>query len=128
MDVTVGVAMAAIAAIGNAEHALDRAPGAADAGANGATDHAADRTGDPVTFVRTLLRATHDALGMTEAGDREQRKDDGGGCENEPNGKAGRKSCRLNLGFVHLDSLNSAAIARSAANLKRPCGQMVAHL
>jgi hypothetical protein len=117
--------MAAIAAIGDAEHALDRAHRAADAGTNGATDHAADRTGDPVTFVRTLSRAPHDALGMTEAGDRKQRKNDGGGREDEPHGKAGREGRGLNLGFVHPDSLKRSA---SAVNLKRPCGQMVAHL
>src|SRR5579864_543662 len=48
----------------HAEHALDRAHGAADAGANCASDHSAHRTGDPVAFVGALLSAAHDALAV----------------------------------------------------------------
>jgi hypothetical protein len=61
-------------------------------------------------------------------GHREQREDDGGSRKHQPHRKAGRKRCRLNLGIVHLDSLNSAAIVSSGGIVKRPWGQMVAHL
>ena len=56
------------ARLGQAEHALDRAHGAADTGADCAPDHAAHGTGDPVTFVGSLLGAADDALGKTGTG------------------------------------------------------------
>src|SRR5258708_32004595 len=127
--VVAATAMAAApAAIGNTEHALDRAHGAADAGAYRTADHTTHRAGDPVTFVGAFLRAAHDALRVPGMGHCEQREDNGGGRKHQPHGKADRKLCRLNPGFVHLDSLNSAAIASSGGSLKRPWGQIVAHL
>src|SRR5579871_2453088 len=48
----------------HAEHALDRAHGAADPGANCASDNSAHGTGDPVAFVGTLLSTAHDALAV----------------------------------------------------------------
>ena len=78
MIVAVVKAAAAIAApIGNAEHAIHRADRAADTGSDRAADHTAYRTGGPVTFVGAFLRAAHDALGMPDMGDREQREGDG---------------------------------------------------
>src|ERR1700688_3145039 len=61
-----------IAAIGNSEHALDGPHRAADAGANRAADHPTHGAGNPVAFVRVLLRAAHDALRMPDMGNREQ--------------------------------------------------------
>jgi hypothetical protein len=53
-----------MAVMGNAEHALHRAYGAAHTGADRATDYAADRSGNPVAFVGAFLGAAHDALGV----------------------------------------------------------------
>src|SRR5439155_25182507 len=64
------------AAIRNPEHALDRAHRAADAGADRAANHTAHGAGDPASFVGTLLRPAHDALGMTDRGNREQCEQD----------------------------------------------------
>jgi hypothetical protein len=132
MAVAIIIAVAAMAAppamVGDPEHALDRAHGTADAGTNGAADHPADRAGNPVAFCGALVRTTHDALGVADTGRSDQRQDEGGGRKQEPQRKAGSKRCRLNLGFVHLDSLNFATILPSAGKLKRRCGQMVAHL
>ena len=50
------------------EHALHCSHSAADAGTNGAADHASHRTGDPVTFIGTLLRAADNALGVSGMG------------------------------------------------------------
>ena len=55
---------APVATIGNPEHALDRAHGATDAGADCAADHAPYRACDPVAFIRSFLGATDDALGV----------------------------------------------------------------
>ena len=55
--VAIVIAAAAIAAIADPEHALDRAHGAADAGTDCAANHATDRAGHPVTFVSAVLRA-----------------------------------------------------------------------
>ena len=80
MMVTVVIAAAAmpapVAAIGNPEHALDRAHRAADPGADGAANDAADRTGDPIAFIGAFLRAAHDTLRMAELRDRQQGKSD----------------------------------------------------
>ena len=75
---------APVSAIGDSEHALDRAHGAADAGPNRTTDHAAHRAGDPVTFIRAFLRAANDGLGMSDMGKRQQGEHDGGHREREP--------------------------------------------
>jgi len=57
---------AARSAIGNAEHTLDAANRATDAGADRAADRTADRTSRtaafPRTLVRTTLHASKDAL------------------------------------------------------------------
>src|SRR6266436_2842066 len=70
--VAVVVAAAAIAAIGNSEHAVDGAHRAADAGADCAAHHTAHGAGDPASLVRTLLRPANDTLGLTDLGDRAQ--------------------------------------------------------
>src|SRR5258707_9967270 len=70
--VAVVIAAAAIAAIGNSEHAVDGAHRAADAGADCAANHTAHGAGDPASLVRPLLRPAHDTLGVTDMGDREQ--------------------------------------------------------
>ena len=49
--IAVIITPAAVAVIGNAEHALDRAHGAADTGADYTSDRPAHGTGDPVTFI-----------------------------------------------------------------------------
>src|SRR6059058_3563055 len=76
--IAVVIAAAAISpgAIRNPEHALDRTHRAADAGADRAANHTAHGAGDPASFVGTLLRPAHDALGMTDRGDREQCEQD----------------------------------------------------
>jgi len=53
-----------VVTVGNAEHALDRAHGAADTGADSASDHTAHRAGNAVAFMGAFLRTAHDALGM----------------------------------------------------------------
>src|SRR5204862_5973132 len=105
MAVAVVVAAAAIASIRNPEHTPDRAHRAADAGSDRPTDYATDRTGDPVTLVRAFLRAAHDALGVADVRDRQQREDEGRSREAEPDPQSCRQRCRLNLGFAHLNSL-----------------------
>src|SRR5260370_22351360 len=100
---------AAIAPIGNPEHALDRAHRAADAGSNRAADHSAHGPGDPVTLVRPLLRTAHDTLGVAEMRDRKQGKHEGRTREMELDGQPGRQTRRPGLNSFHLDSLNSAA-------------------
>ena len=71
------------AAVGNAKGAFDRAHRAADAGAHGASDHPAHRSGDPTAGVATLmgalLGATDQALGVAGMGDRQQSQREGCG-------------------------------------------------
>lgn len=62
--VIVAVAPVAVVTVGNAEHALDRANGAADTGTNDTANRTAYGAGNPVTFIRAFLRAAHDALGV----------------------------------------------------------------
>jgi hypothetical protein len=76
MVVAVVIAAAAITAIGDPEHTLDGAHRPADTGADRSANHTAHRAGNPVTFPGALLRAAHDALGMPELGDRQQRQND----------------------------------------------------
>jgi hypothetical protein len=52
----------------SAEHALDRAHGSAHASADRASDHSANRTRDPVAFIRPLLGAADDALAVAGMG------------------------------------------------------------
>ena len=96
----------AVAAIRDTEHALDRAHSAADAGTDGSADHAAYRTGGPITLIGALMRPADDALGMAGLGDSRQRQCEGGGRKQEPRGEAGwDDGRRLNLGVVPLGSL-----------------------
>ena len=66
--IVVAVAVTMPPVIGNAEHTLDRAHGAADTGTDRASDDPTDGAGDPVTLMSTLLRAAHDALGVAGMG------------------------------------------------------------
>ena len=90
MTVAVIVTAAVIAAvIGNAEYAVHRADGAADAGSDRSANGAADRTGNPVAFIRALLRAAYDALRMPDMGDREQRERECRTRKIKPRGRTG---------------------------------------
>src|SRR2546421_1802960 len=111
MAVAVVVAAAAIASLRNPEHTPDRAHGAADAGSDRPTNYATDRAGDPVTLVRAFLRAAHDALGVADMRDRQQREDEGRSREPKPDLQSRGQRRRLNLGFVHLNSLKIGAIS-----------------
>ena len=64
VTVIVPAAAVAIVTVGNAEHALDRAHGTADTGADRASDHTAHRAGNAVAFMGAFLRTAHDTLGM----------------------------------------------------------------
>lgn len=104
---------------GNAEGALDRANGTADAGAHGTADHPADRSGDPAALVATLmgsfLDAADKALGPSGMGDGQQRQSEGCGGKHVPRGKAGWDSGRGHKpGVVHLGSLRRGAKAPPA--------------
>jgi hypothetical protein len=76
-------AAATVAAMGNAEHPLDRADGTADTGTDCATNHAAHRAGDTIAFIRSFLGAPNDALGMARLWDAGQRGQDGGASEEQ---------------------------------------------
>ena len=118
MAVAIVITAAAIAAIRNPEHALDCAHGAADAGSDRAANHATYGAGDPVTFVGALLRAAHDALGVADMRDRQQRKDDGGRRKPEPERQACcRQRCRLDLFCSSENFLKSARCRRHGGNL-----------
>lgn len=79
-------ATVAAAVIGDSQNAVDGANRATDTGANDTTDGAADRAGDPVAFIRTLLGATDDALGVACLRQASQGKKDGGAREEQANG------------------------------------------
>lgn len=64
IPVIVPAAAVAVMTVGNAEHTLDCAYGAADTGTDDASDCAAHGTGDPVAFIGAFLGAAHDALGV----------------------------------------------------------------
>jgi hypothetical protein len=86
MEAVVSVVIAAaatVAAMGNAEHPLDRADGTADTGADRATNHAPHGAGDSVAFIRTFLGAPNDALGMARLWDAGQRGQNGGTSEEQ---------------------------------------------
>ncbi len=112
MEVPVAVAIAVAAVVpvmrlGQAEHALDRAHGAADTGADRASHDPADKARNPVAFIGSLLGSAEDALGGAGMGhgDERQRQCQKGQHERQqPTGGQGRG---LNLGFPHLDSLKS---------------------
>ena len=75
-------------AVGNPKHAIHRADRPANASADGAANQPAHRTGSAVAFVRTLLRAAYDALGLPGMRDREQ-------CESQR--RTGKQTgCRRN--------------------------------
>src|SRR5258708_26474690 len=115
MTVAVVIAAAAVAAppatIRNSEHALDRTHRTTHTGPYSAADHTAHGAGNPVTFVRTFLRAAYNALRTPELGDCEQGKHDGRNRKIELDGQTGRQNRCLGLNSHHLNSLNSAAIA-----------------
>ena len=75
---------APVAAIGNPEHALDRAHGAAHTGTHGAADHAAHRAGDPVAFVGALRAPRTIPWALPAWGIASSARDDGGSCERQP--------------------------------------------
>src|SRR5665213_3103581 len=82
-------AVTAIAAIGNAEHAVHGAHRTADTGADRAANHSADWTGGTAAFIRALLRAANDALGMPDVRNREQGESKGCARKMEFCGRAG---------------------------------------
>src|SRR6266702_4011455 len=128
--IAVVIAAAAVAAppaaIRNPEHALDRAHCAADAGADRATNHTAHRAGDPASFVGTLLRPAHDALGMTDMGDREQCEHDCRSRKMEFYRQSGAQR-RCSELCLHLEFLLLGRdCAEGPANLYHGCGQKVA--
>jgi hypothetical protein len=87
--------------VGNAEHALHRAHGASNTGADCTTNHAAYGTGNPVAFIRAFLRTAHDALSVAGVRQGQQRKQAGCG-EQQADGQAGRERCGGDTGFVHV--------------------------
>jgi hypothetical protein len=111
--VAIAVAMVMPMRFGEPEHALDRAHGAADTGADRASDHAAHGTGYAITFVGALLRTTDNALGMAGVGHCKQRQRDGEHSEYERQRPAGGQDRALNLGFRHLYFLKSGGYRRS---------------
>src|ERR1700722_14243907 len=84
---SVEAAAAIMTAVGNTEHAVHGAHRAADTSADCAANHAADRTGNPVTLVGSLLGAANDALRMPELGDREQDERQSGDGKIESHGQ-----------------------------------------
>ncbi|MDA9532105.1 hypothetical protein ACM42_27330 [Bradyrhizobium sp. CCBAU 25338] len=104
MAVVISATAVTVVAVGNAEHALDCTDGPTNAGADDAADCAAHGPADAVTFIRTLLRAAHDALGMTDLRQRQQRQQDGGGGEQQADGHTGRQWRGGETGFVHFRS------------------------
>jgi len=72
----VKAAAAIVMAVRNSQHAVNRAHRAADAGADCAADHPADRAGNPVALRRAFVRAAHDALGIPKPGHRQQCQSD----------------------------------------------------
>jgi hypothetical protein len=61
-----------MAAIGDSEHAIDCTDRTTNTCSHRLADHAADGTGNPITFVPAFLSATHDALRVSDMGDRQQ--------------------------------------------------------
>ena len=58
--------------MGDAQHTLDGTHCAANAGADRTSDDAAHGASDPISLMRTLLSAAHDALGMAGSPRRKQ--------------------------------------------------------
>jgi hypothetical protein len=90
--------------VGNAEHTLDRTNGPADTGTDNTSDRTAHRPGDPVAFIRALLGAAHDALGMAGLRQQHQSEEDGSGCEQQADGQTGRQLRGGDTSFIHLQS------------------------
>ena len=99
------------------EHALDRAHGAADTGADRTADHAAHRTGDPVTFVGAFLRAAHDALGMSGMGIAPAARERWRPSQARIWPANDRQRGRLDPDLVHLHSLRSRRVSAGGAGL-----------
>ena len=83
-----------MAAMGNAEHPLNRADGTAHACADDASDRTADRARDTVAFIGAFLGAADDTLGVTKLRQARQAEEDSGACEEQ----AGRMTGRLRGG------------------------------
>ena len=102
---------------GQAEHALDRTDGAADAGTDCSTNHAPDGAGHAVALVSALLGATDDTLRVTDARQRDCGKHDRSSHEDEQKRTRGRGGRGHNLGMSHLRSLNPAEAPGRAGSL-----------
>ncbi|MET4386491.1 hypothetical protein ABIB73_002236 [Bradyrhizobium sp. F1.4.3] len=94
-------AATAVAVVGNAEHALDRAYGSSDTGTDDTSDRAAYRAGDAVAFIRTFLGAAHDALGVARMRQARQEQSDSGACKEQAAGQTGRQRSGRDTNFVH---------------------------
>jgi hypothetical protein len=93
-----------------AKHAFDRAHGAADTGANGPAYDPADRARDAVAFIGAFLRAAHDALGVSDVGNGEQRQCGGSRCERRAKLPIYRQHPAFNFDFLHLHSSEAVFI------------------
>ncbi len=79
----VEAAAAIMMPVGYAEHAPDGAHRSANAGADRATYHFADRACRPATLIRPLVRAAHDALSVGDVGNGQPRESDAGSGKNQ---------------------------------------------
>ncbi|MBR0992729.1 hypothetical protein JQ580_18605 [Bradyrhizobium japonicum] len=133
MEAVVAVVIAAAAmtvvTVGNAEDAFDSTNGAAHACTDDASDRATNGPGNPVALVRAFLGAPDDSLGVAGLRQRQQREQDGGGCERQADGQTGRRRRGGDTGFVHLRSqgLNGGARRLSRqVSINAPDGGIVA--
>ena len=83
--------MMPIMRFGQAQHAIDRANGAPDTGADRTSDHAADGTRGSRAFVGPFLRAPDDALGVAGLWQTRQGKKGGSTSKKQANGQARRQ-------------------------------------
>lgn len=93
-----------MAAMGNAEHPLDRADGTADTGADRATNHAAHGAGNAIAFIGAVLCAAHNALGMARLWDTRQGGQNGGASKKATERQTSRLRSGGDASFVHLHS------------------------
>jgi hypothetical protein len=98
--------------LGKTEHTLDCTHGTADTSADCASNHAADGTRDPISFVGAFLGATHDTLGVAGMGHDDERQRQTQQGKHERQRPAGRNGYGRNLGFPHLNSLKSGRTRR----------------
>ena len=102
--VVIAVAAVAIVAVGNAEHALDRADGAADTRTDDTSDGAAHGTRNAIALIGPFLRTAHDALGVAGLRQGQQGEQDGGCSKEQAGGQANRQLRGGDTGFVHTQS------------------------